>query len=62
MMQRREFLATVAGGVVASALPRTTSLARPATLDLRTPLRLAVSCIYNRMDPTHGTDPGFPWM
>ena len=59
MMQRREFLATVAGGVVASALPRTTSLARPATLDLRTPLRLAVSCIYNRMDPDARYRPWF---
>jgi hypothetical protein len=50
-MRRREFLATLGGGLLGSALPGTARLSAPATLDLRIPLRLAAGCIINRMDP-----------
>ena len=58
-MQRREFLSTFAAGAAVSALPRVTSHARVDTLDLRTPVRLATSCIANRMDPAADYRPWF---
>ncbi len=58
-MLRREFLSTVCAGAVVSAFPRGAKLLWPDTLDLRTPVRLAVSCIANRMDPSMGYRPWF---
>jgi hypothetical protein len=58
-MKRREFLATLGGGILGSALPRPAILGAPATLDLRIPLRLAVACIINRMDPDAQYRPWF---
>jgi hypothetical protein len=58
-MERRDFLTSFGAGILSSALPRSESLAAPATLDLRTPLRLATSCIVNRMDPNENYRPWF---
>jgi hypothetical protein len=58
-MNRRRFLAAVSGSCIASAFPRTTSSVRPLSLDLRIPLRLAVSCVINRMDPSAHYRPWF---
>jgi hypothetical protein len=55
MMTRRTFLATpVVAGMHAKA-----SELRPATLDLREPMRNAVECLMNRMDPSMGYQPWF---
>jgi hypothetical protein len=59
MMQRRDFLKSIGAGIVSSTLPSTRSLVLPATLDLRIPLRLAISCIVNRMDPDENYRPWF---
>jgi hypothetical protein len=58
-MHRREFLSTLWAGTVASALPRSEKPFQPDTLDLRAPVRRAVSCISNRMDPDAGYRPWF---
>jgi hypothetical protein len=58
-MRRRTFLATLSGSFAAGVLGKTTGSARPLTLDLRAPLREAVSCITNRIDPSAGYRPWF---
>ena len=58
-MLRREFLSTLCAGAVVSALPQGAKLLWPDTLDIRTPVRLAVSCIANRMDASMGYRPWF---
>ena len=59
VMKRRTFLATLSGGFAAGVLGETTGPARPMTLDLRAPLREAVSCILHRMDPGANYRPWF---
>lgn len=59
MMRRRDFLKSIGVGVVTNTLPSTKSRELPATLDLRIPLRLATSCIVNRMDPNENYRPWF---
>jgi len=59
VMKRRTFLAALSGGFATAVLGKTTGAARPLTLDLRAPLRQAVSCIQNRMDPAAGYRPWF---
>jgi hypothetical protein len=54
-MTRRSFLATP----VITRLAETRSDLRPATLDLRKPLRPAVECVINRMDPAMHYQPWF---
>lgn len=54
-MTRRSFLASP----VVARMPGTTPEWRPATLDLREPLRRAVECIINRMDPSMQYQPWF---
>jgi hypothetical protein len=53
---RRNFLAITTAGIVAAEgrLER-----RPATLDLREPLRLAINCMGHRMDPGRNYQPWF---
>jgi hypothetical protein len=58
-MLRREFLSIFCAGAAASALPLHSKSSPPDTLDLRTPVRLAVSCISNRMDPHMAYRPWF---
>jgi hypothetical protein len=54
-MTRRSFLATP----VHARLSGTRSDLRPATFDLREPLRRAVECVINRMDPAMHYQPWF---
>jgi hypothetical protein len=54
-MTRRTFLATP----VIAGIHATTPEVRPATLDLREPLRRAVECVINRMDPAMNFQPWF---
>ena len=59
-MNRRAFLATLPSAAVAArALGGTSTPLRPATLDLREPMRLAVECVMNRMDPSQNYRPWF---
>lgn len=58
-MLRRDFLSTLWGGAIAGVLPRVATLSRPATLDIREPVRLATACISNRMDPNADYRPWF---
>ena len=57
-MLRRDFL-TFCAGAAASALPLQSKSAWSESLDLRVPVRLAVSCISNRMDPGMNYRPWF---
>jgi hypothetical protein len=54
-MTRRSFLATP----VVAGMRATASELRPATLDLREPMRNAVECLINRMDPSMKYQPWF---
>src|ERR1019366_6570845 len=58
-MLRREFLSTLCASTVASALPRLEAVLQPDALDLRAPVRRAMSCISNRMDPNASYRPWF---
>jgi hypothetical protein len=58
-MLRRDFLSTLCAGAAVGAWPQTAKLSLPHTLDLRVPVRLAASCISNRMDPSMGYRPWF---
>ena len=58
-MKRRTFLAALSGSFAAGRTGQATASARPLTLDLRVPLRQAVSCIQNRMDPDARYRPWF---
>jgi hypothetical protein len=58
-MLRRDFLSTLWGGAIAGALPRAKTLSQPPTLDIRKPVRLATTCISNRMDPSADYRPWF---
>jgi hypothetical protein len=58
-MLRRDFLSMLCAGAAVGALPRAAKSSQPDTLDLRVPVRLAVSCISNRMDPSMGYRPWF---
>jgi len=55
MMTRRGFLATPVG----AAMRLTNRELRPATLDMREPMRRASECIINRMDPSMAFQPWF---
>lgn len=57
-MNRRTFLAALPCAV-APLWGRAPGVFRPATLDLSDPMRLAVDCILNRMDPSQSYRPWF---
>jgi hypothetical protein len=59
MMRRRDFLTSFAAGMLSSVVPGASILSASVTLDLRVSLRLAVSCILNRMDPARNYRPWF---
>lgn len=56
-MVRRQFLGLTAAAVRTAAARQTEH--RPATLDLREPLRLAAGCMIHRMDPSRNYQPWF---
>src|SRR5438094_10272156 len=58
-MDRRNFIAALAGTAFGQSVNRTAALPRPATLDLRDPMRLASECVLNRMDPDRSYRPWF---
>ena len=58
-MNRRDFLALVPSSPLTRAFGRTSAVLRPATLDLRDPMRCAVECLLNRMDPSQNYRPWF---
>src|SRR6266568_2795227 len=59
-MNRRAFLATLPSAAVATrALGKTARALRPATPDIRDPMRLAAECLLNRMDPSQNYRPWF---
>jgi len=58
-MNRRGFLTLVPCAPLARAFGRASAALRPATLDLRDPMRRAVECLLNRMDPSQNYRPWF---
>lgn len=59
LLNRRKFVALAATGGAARILAQPVAPARPATLDLREPLRRTVSCIMHRIDPEANYRPWF---
>jgi hypothetical protein len=59
VFNRRKFMALAATGAAARMLARPVAEPRPSTLDLREPLRRAVSCIMHRIDPVANYRPWF---
>jgi len=58
-IDRRNFLRLLAALRAGAAVASTPGALRPTTLDLRQPLRLAVACMTNRMDPAAYYRPWF---
>jgi hypothetical protein len=58
-LRRRRFLGLIAAAHLNPLFASASGSQRPATLDLRDPLRGAVECILNRMDPAQNYRPWF---
>jgi hypothetical protein len=58
-MKRRDFVVSLAAQPISRALGQGSRPLRPATLDIRDPVKLAAECIINRMDPDQEYRPWF---